>query len=102
MTDTPAPTPLNLEVDRSAITTIAKGQLRIAIAALGGALVLRNVLPAALVNDQTIDLVVGVVILAGASAWSWLRARLTHSRFATLAADPEVPADAVRFKATAI
>lgn len=98
MTDPEITVPLNLQVDRSALGLIAKGQLRIGIAAIGGALVLRNIIPASLVNDQVVDLVTGAVILGVASAWSWARARLTHSRFASLAADPDVPADRVAFK----
>jgi hypothetical protein len=93
-----APIPLGLEVSRSALSGIAKAQLRIAIAAIGGALVLRKVLPAWLVNDGMVDLIAGVIILGVASAWSWVRARITHARFASLARDPEVPADRVQFK----
>ncbi len=106
MTDEPTITnpgttrvPLGLEVDPSAVRQIAKGQLRVAVAALAGALVLRNLLPAALVNDQTIDLITGAVLLGLAGAWTWARDRLEHSRLFSLAVDQSVPADAVRLKA---
>lgn len=71
-----------------------KGQLRIGIAALGGSLVLRHVLPAWAVNDQTVDYVVGITLVGGAAVWSWLRAKLSHTRLFTVANDPRVP-DAV-------
>jgi hypothetical protein len=107
MTDEPTitnpdavPVPLGLQVEASPIRQIAKGQLRVAVAALAGALVLRNVLPAALVNDQTLDAITGIALLALVAAWTWLRDRLTHSRFFALAVDPQVPGDAVRLKAS--
>lgn len=98
MTD-PTPNPLAAEPvipAASALAMQAKGQLRLAVAALGGSLVLRHALPAAMVNDQTVDLVVGIVILAAASAWQWLRTRLVHSKLYALAVDPQVPADKAR------
>lgn|GEM_PF-6535949 len=107
MTDQPTildpattPVPLNLEVPQSPLAQIAKGQLRVGVAALAGALGLRNVLPAALVNDQTIDLITGLVMLALVAGWTGLRDLLTHTRFFALASDPAVPEDAVRLKET--
>lgn len=84
-------TPAGVVVPASPIAQQLKGQLRIGIAAVGGALVLRHVLPAWMVNDQTVDYITGVALVGGAAVWSWVRAQLVHSRFASIAADPRVP-----------
>lgn len=73
---------------------IIKSQLRIAIAAAGGALVGRAILPAGLLNDQVLDLLSGAAMVAIVAAWAWVRAKLSHSRFFAIAEDPRVP-DAV-------
>lgn len=75
----------------SAVGMLAKGQLRIAVAALGGSLVLHHVLPSALVNDQTVDLTVGALLVLGMSAWQWARTKLVHSKLFALASDPAIP-----------
>lgn len=93
--------PLGLEVDASALKTLAKGQLRVWIAALFGAMVLRNLLPAWLVNDQTVDIVAGAAGLALIAGWTWIHDRVTHSRFFSLALDRAVPQNAVRLKGAA-
>ena len=90
MTDTTEP----VVVPTSALPQQLKAQLRIGVAAVGGSLVLRHVLPAWAVNDQTVDYVVGLVMIAGAAAWAWVRAKLNHSRLFTIASDDRVP-DAV-------
>lgn len=92
----PVPVPAGVVVPDTPIAQQLKGQLRIGIAAIGGALVLRHVLPAWLVNDQTIDYITGVAMIGSVAAWSWIRNRLVHSRFASLAMDKRVPDDAAR------
>lgn len=96
MTDT---VPEPVAVPASPLEAQIKGQVRLVLAALAGALVLRNLLPAWLVNDQTLDMAAGAVMLALASGWSWVRARFNHARLFTVASDPRVP-DAVAFVAT--
>lgn len=96
MTDTTPSTPANVVVPPSPLAQQLKGQLRIGIAALAGALVLRHILPAWAVNDATIDYVVGLAMLAIAAGWAWVRARIVHSRFASIAADPRVPDEVAR------
>lgn len=76
----------------------AKAQLRLALAAIGGALVLRKALPAWAVNDQMLDLVAGLIIWGVAAAWSWGRNKLNHARWIAVAADPRVPDDVATVK----
>jgi uncharacterized phage protein gp47/JayE len=69
----------------------AKSQLRLIIAAIAGSLVLRHVLPDWIVTDQTVDLAVGGVLVAGASAWAWVRTRFIHSALVSIAKNDDVP-----------
>ena len=64
------------------------------MAFIAGSLTSKAILPTALVNDQLIDLLAGGVFVAAASAWAWIRAKLSHSKFFAVASDPRVP-DAV-------
>jgi hypothetical protein len=91
MTDTTPAVAEPVVVPVSALNQQLKAQLRLGIAAVGGSLVLRHVLPAWAVNDQTVDYLAGLVLLGGAAAWSWLRARLIHARFLKIARDDRVP-----------
>lgn len=93
-------TPAGVVVPMSPLSQQLKGQLRIAVAALGGALLLRHILPAWAVNDQTIDYVTGVVMIGGMAAWSWIRARLVHSDLASIAADSRVPDEVAKLADT--
>lgn len=78
-------------VPASVLAGQAKAQLRLALAAIGGALVLRGFLPKWLVNDQMVELVTGLVIWGVAAAWSWIRNKVNHARWVAVAADPRVP-----------
>lgn len=87
-----------LEVVSSAAGQVAKGQLRLLIAATAGALVAKGLLPASLANDPVIDAVTGLVIFGVASAWSARRAIVNHARLLWLARSRRVPNDMVRPK----
>lgn len=95
MADTDAaPTPVIPPA--SALGMQAKAQLRIIIAAIAGSLVLRHVLPDFLVNDQTIDLAVGGVLVVTASAWSYVRTRFIHGTLVSIAQNDAVPNSVAR------
>jgi hypothetical protein len=91
-----ADTDPEIQVARSALKTQAKAQLRLFMVAAGAALVAKQVLPAVLVNDQTIDLAVGAVLIAAASIWSWVRNQVEHSNWFKVAEDPRVPDEVVK------
>ncbi|WP_336866927.1 hypothetical protein [Sphingomonas sanguinis] len=91
----PAPA---IVVPASVLAAQAKAQLRLALAAIGGALVLRGFLPKWLVNDQMVELATGVVIWVVAAAWSWIRNKVNHARWVAVAADPRVPDDVATVK----
>ncbi|WP_061780742.1 hypothetical protein [Sphingomonas sanguinis] len=76
----------------------AKAQLRLGLAAIGGALVLRKALPEWAVNDQMLDLVAGLIIWGVAAGWSWGKNKLNHARWVAVAANPRVPSDVVTTK----
>lgn len=89
-----------LTVERSALATQIKGQLRIGMAVLAGIvlgrLVDRGWLPAGLNNNGTAEMIVGVVLYAIPAGWQWFRVRLQHARLWALAVSHRVPADLVR------
>lgn len=85
-------------VPPTVLASQAKAQLRLALAAIGGALVLRKVLPEWAVNDQMLDLIAGLIIWGVAAAWSWGRNKLNHARWIAVAADPRVPDDVATMK----
>ncbi|WP_267395594.1 MULTISPECIES: hypothetical protein [unclassified Sphingomonas] len=87
-------------VPPSALNQQLKAQLRIGIAAIGGSLVLRHVLPAWAVNDQTVDYLAGLAMVGGAAAWSWFRARLNHARWLAVARDQRVPDEVAKVAPT--
>jgi len=94
MTD-PIP-PAGLKVAPTVGATQLKAQLRIGLAAVAGMLVGRQVLPAGLVNDTTLDVATAIAIYGLTAGWQWFRVRLQHSRWWAMAIDPRVPADLVR------
>lgn len=93
-----APIPIN--VAESVIATQAKAQLRLAIAAIAGAIAGsafgRHYLPADLFNAPLLDAVSAVIVYAIASRWSWAKNKLVHSRFWALAINPAVPNSVIR------
>ncbi|WP_267386548.1 hypothetical protein [Sphingomonas sp. GC_Shp_3] len=94
MADETATTPI--VVDPSAVKIQIKGQVRIILAALAGALIGRHVLPSWLGSDTVLDALSALVMIAIASVWQWARVRLQHSRLWQLAINPRVPADLAR------
>jgi hypothetical protein len=97
--------PTGLQITPTAIGNQAKAQLRIWIAAIGGALVTAaaNKLHLPILTalwgaqgDQIVGLVVGSLMLALMSGWQWARVRLVNSRWWKLATDDRVPNDLVR------
>ena len=94
MADQPATTPI--DVVPTATQLQIKGQVRIILAALAGALIGRHILPAWLGSDTIVDALSALVMIGVASAWQWARVRLQHSRLWQLATNKRVPDDLIR------
>ena len=96
MSDDTSPDAMPIDVAASAAQLQIKGQLRIILAALAGAMVGKHLLPAALADNTVIDAVSALIMMGVASAWQWARVKLVHSRFWALATSKRVPDDLVR------
>lgn len=83
------PTPISQQV---------KGQVRLVLAALAGALVSKYALPAGIVTDQLLDVACAALFAGGAMVWSWVSNRLTHSKLFTIANDVRVPDSVARIE----
>ena len=96
MTDPDPAVSTPIDVAASAAQLQIKGQVRIILAALAGAMVGKHILPAGLANDTVLDAVSALVMIGVASAWQWARVKLQHSRLWSLAVSRRVPDDLVR------
>jgi hypothetical protein len=91
-----APVAVPIAVAPTATEQQIKAQVRLALAAIAGALIGKHILPAGLINDTLLDALAAMVMMGLASAWSWARVKLQHSRFWALAINRRVPDDLVR------
>ena len=93
-------TTIPIDVAKSVVMNQAKGQLRIALAGIAGAIAGsafgHRYLPPGLFNSTLIDAVAVLVIYGLTAGWQWARVRLQHSRLWQLAINPRVPNDLVR------
>ena len=93
------PTPTTIVVPPTATNQQLKGQARIVMSVLAGALLGRlvsgHILPASLDSEPVVDALTGMGLYGLAAFWTWARVNLTHTRFLTLAINPRVPNDLV-------
>jgi hypothetical protein len=89
-----------IEVAKSVVAAQAKGQLRVWLAMLAGAIAGsafgHRYLPASLFSEPVLDAVAALIVYAVASAWTWGRVQLQHARWWGLAISQKVPDEIVR------